>query len=172
MIKLEQEVWKDIKGYEGLYQISNFSNIIGLKSRWGVRTIPRKVSQHKTRKGYMRCGLTKNNVHKCHMVHVLVYEAFNDRIPDGYEVNHKDFNRSNNNINNLEIMTHADNVRYSTSIPIVQYDLNGNIVREWDAIMDVERKLGIDHRQIGDCLQGKQKTCHGFIWKRKDDINE
>ena len=172
MIRLEQEIWKDIKGYEGLYQISNYSNIIGLKSRWGVRATPRKVSQHKTRKGYMRCGLTKNNIHKCYMVHVLVYEAFNDKIPIGYEVNHKDFNRSNNNINNLEIMTHADNIRYSACIPILQCDLKGNVIKEWDAIIDAERKLGIDHRQIGDCLRGKQKTCHGFVWKRKDDINE
>lgn len=172
MINLEQEIWKDIKGYEGLYQINNRGDIISLKNRWGLRDIPRPVSQHKTPKGYMRCGLNKNGLQKLHMVHVLVYTAFYEKIPIGYEINHKDYNRSNNNISNLEIMTHKNNIRYSKCVSINQYDLNGNFIRDWMSLRDVEREIGIDHRQISDCINGKQKTCHGYIWKRKENINE
>jgi hypothetical protein len=88
------------------------------------------------------------------------------------EINHKDYNRTNNNINNLELLTHKDNARYSKNIPIIQYDLEGNFIKEWACAIDIEKTINIDHRQISDNCKRKQKTCKGFIFKYKEEENE
>jgi len=164
-----QEIWKDIKGYEGLYQISNLGNVISLKHRWGFRKKPRIVKQQLSKKGYMRVKLSKNNKNKIFMTHRLVYESFVGNIDENYEINHIDYNRSNNQISNLEKTTHKYNVRYSKAKKIMQLDNDNKIIKEWNCIRDVERNIGIDHRQICDCLLGRQKTCHGYKWKYKEE---
>lgn len=167
---MNKEIWKDILYYEGLYQVSNFGNVRSLKNRWGLRKIPRLVKQQLTKKGYKRVPLTKENKSKQFMVHRLVYEAFKEKIKNNYEINHKDLDRTNNDIENLEEMTHTNNVRYSKAKKIIQLDLNGNFIKEWYCIRDVEKEIGIDHRQICDCLLEKQKTCHGYKWKYKEEL--
>ena len=152
--------------------MSNLENVRGLCSKWGLRKEPRTISQHITKKGYKRISLVKNNKQKLFMVHRLVYEAFNGTIPENMEINHKDYNRTNNNINNLELLVHKDNVRYSKNIPVIQYDLKGNFIKEWACAIDIERTINIDHRQISDNCRGKQKTCKGFIFKYKEVENE
>jgi len=102
------------------------------------------------------------------MVHVLVYEAFNSKIPSGYEINHKNHIRSDNVLENLEIMTHTENVRYSVARAVKQLDLNHKLIKKWEAITDIEKELKIDHRQIGDNLRGNQKTCHGYIFEYEE----
>lgn len=166
---MNKEIWKPILGYEGLYEISNLSNIRSLCNKWGNRLKPRLVKQQLTKKGYMRVPLNKNSKHKQYMVHRLVYEAFNGKIDENMEINHIDYNRTNNNINNLQVMTHTDNVRYSKSKKVNQYDVYGNFIKQWDCIRDIERKLNIDHRQVSDNCKGKQKSCHGFIFKYKEE---
>ena len=168
MIKINKEIWKPVLGYETLYEVSNKGNVRSLKNRWHNREKPRLVRQQLTKKGYKRLPLNKENKHKLYMTHVLVYEAFNGKIPNDMEVNHKDYNRTNNNIENLEIISHANNVRYSKALKVVQYDLQGNFIKEWTCIRDIEREVGIDHRQICDNCKNKQKTCHGFIFKYKE----
>ena len=163
-----KEIWKDIRGYEGLYQASNLGNIRSLKNRWGNRIEPRLVKQQKTKKGYKRVRLSKKNKSKTFMVHRIIYITFIKDIENGLEINHKDFNRENNKINNLEMITHTNNVRYSKAKPIIQLSINNEYIRKWDCIRDVEKEIGIDHRQICACLLGKQKTCHGYKWKYKE----
>ena len=154
---------KDIKGYEGLYAITEQGEVWGYKKKhW--------ISQHKTAKGYMRISLCKNNKHNLFMVHRLVAETYIPVPSWAEEVNHKDFNRANNSVDNLEWITHADNVRYSKNKPVAQYDLYGNFLRFWDSTRQIERELNIDHRQISDCCNHKQSVCHGFIWKYKEAI--
>lgn len=167
---MNKEIWKDIKEYEGLYQVSNLGNVRGLQSRWGTRETPNIISQQTTKKGYKRVPLSKNNKSKQFMVHRLVYETFKGKIKNNYEINHKDLDRSNNKIDNLEEMTHADNVRYSKAKKIIQLDLDENFIKKWNCIRDVKKEIGIDHRQICDCLLKKQKTCHGFKWKYEEEI--
>ena len=168
MEKKIKEVWKPIINYEGLYEVSNLGNVRGLCSRWGLRDNPNIISQHITKKGYKRVRINKNNKGKFFMVHRLVFEAFNGIIPENMEINHKDYDRTNNNINNLELLSHKNNVRYSKNIPITQYDSNGNFIKNWECAIDIERALNIDHRQISDNCRGKQKTCKGFIFKYKE----
>lgn len=165
--KISNEIWKPIKQYEGLYEISNRGNIRSICSRWGKRETYREVKQQTTPKNYKRVSLSKDNRKRSFLVHKLVYEAFKDIIPEGYEINHKDFIRNNNNIDNLEIMTHEDNVRYSKGMKIKQYDLNHNLIKVWESVRLAGKELNISHRQIRDNLKGRQKTCHGFIFEKE-----
>lgn len=115
------EIWADVNGYEGLYQISNFGNVYSL---------PRQVKQGKHGKyraaggelltatdngnGYLIVSLRCNNRRKNHYVHRLVAEHFVPNITDGYCVNHKDYDTRNNRADNLEWCTQRENVRYSS----------------------------------------------------------
>ena len=114
------EVWKDVKGYEGLYQVSNFGN---------VKILSRRVVNHKSGStrlmqeklmnpfdnghGYLVVSLRKGGKRKNHYVHRIVAEAFianqNNKLP----VNHKDRNTKNNSVTNLEWCTQQENVAYA-----------------------------------------------------------
>lgn len=165
-----KEEWKSIINYEGLYEISNYGNIRSISSRWGKRNNPRIVTQTITSKKYKRITLSKNNHKKTYMVHILVYESFKGKIPSGYEINHIDYNRQNNYLENLEILTHKENVRYSKAKKVIQYDRNNKLIKVWDCIRDIERELNIDHRQIVANLKGKQKSCHNYIFEYKEVV--
>ena len=165
-----QEIWKDITGYEGLYQISNYGNIVSIKNRWGKRVKPRNISKHITKKGYERVGLYKDNTQKLFMVHKLVMLAFNPMNGENLEINHKNYIRSDNRLENLEWLTHKDNVRYSKAKKINQYDLQGNFIKTWDTIKSAAISLnnGKYTSSISLCLSGKSKTAFGFIWRYAD----
>lgn len=160
MSKSKVDAIKDIHGYEGLYGVTEDGRVWGYKkNHW--------LSQHRTAKGYMRVCLTKNNSMKLFMVHRLVADAYLPEQDCTKEINHKDYCRSNNNVKNLEWVSHAENVRYSKGKAVEQYDLAGNFIKSWVCTRQVERDIGIDHRLISDCCNGKQKTSHGYIWKYK-----
>lgn len=165
-----KEVWKDISNYEGLYKISNFGNVISLKNRWSERKAPKKVKSHITDKNYKRIALCKNNNQKLFMVHDLVAKTFirNFNYPEE-EINHKDKNRLNNCVDNLEIISHIENIRYSKSKKVIQYDLNGDFIKQWNSTREIENNLKLNHTCISDCCNGKQKTAYGYIWKYKED---
>ena len=120
------EEWKDIKGYEGLYQVSNEGNvksvdrIVVANSRWGsAREMlfkGRMIKQSSTSSGYLKVQLSKNGVVSNKDVHRIVYEAFNGTIPDGMQVNHKDECKTNNKLENLELLTPKENSNYGTGI--------------------------------------------------------
>ena len=98
----EKEVWKDIDGYEGLYQISNFGNVKRLKT--GKLKKPEI-----TNKGYYMVDLYKNNVRKKFTIHRLIAKAFIDNPRNKKIVNHKDGNKLNNDISNLEWSSYSQN---------------------------------------------------------------
>ena len=108
-----KEIWKDIPGYEGLYQISNLGN---------VKSLPRKVNKRKceeiikvptiSNKGYYRISLCKNGKIKYYAIHRLVAEAFISNHNNLPCVNHKDCNKQNNNVDNLEWCTYSYNNMY------------------------------------------------------------
>lgn len=113
------EIWKPIKGYEGLYEVSNFGRVRSLdhivKSKGGTRMVKGRIIQSRSKtNGYMRVNLWKDNVANTFLVHRLVAEAFLDN-PNNYtEVNHKDENKQNNKDSNLEWCTHQYNMVYGT----------------------------------------------------------
>lgn len=113
------EIWKDITGYEGFYQVSNYGNVRSLKKWCGNKHIKkwiddiRVLKPLKNNKGYFEIHLKKNCKRKKYFIHRLVATAFLDK-PIGKEViNHKDYNPLNNNVENLEWVTQKENVNYS-----------------------------------------------------------
>ena len=109
-----EQIWKDIKGFEGLYQISNYGEVKSLMFINGVIKKPREKFLFKsTRSGYYVVNLCKNGKRISKQIHRLVAEAFIPN-PDGKKiVNHKDYNRKNNYVENLEWVTQKENVMWS-----------------------------------------------------------
>lgn len=108
------EIWKPIKNYENLYEISNLGRIrkIGGKNQFGNYKVDKMITPYKNEKGYLRVGLSKNNKRKIFKLHRLVAEHFLPN-PNNYpEINHIDFNKQNNRVDNLEWCTHKENIQH------------------------------------------------------------
>jgi hypothetical protein len=105
-----EEIWKDIEGYEGLYQVSNLGRVKSLQSRWERREKVLRINN--LEKKYIQLSLHKLGNKKNMYVHRLVAKAFIPNELNALEVNHKDGNKSNNNVNNLEWCTHLENMRH------------------------------------------------------------
>lgn len=111
------EIWKDVKGYEGIYQISSYGRLKKLV-KWNTgkriyQPCERLLSPTSNGNGYMIYGLRKDKQRKNHYIHRMVAEAFIDNPNNLPEVNHIDFDRSNNNVSNLEWCTKLQNIMYS-----------------------------------------------------------
>jgi hypothetical protein len=120
------EIWKNIKGYENKYQISNFGNVKSLDyiNNLGKLKKGKKLKYRITEKGYNSAMLYNNGVQKCYRVHRLVAEAFIDNKNNKPFINHKDGNKLNNNIYNLEWCTHKENVQHAFLNNLNRYDIN------------------------------------------------
>ena len=190
-----EEIWKDIEGYEGIYQVSNLGRIRSL-DRYYERPHPRNgvptryfkrgqiVVTHPGRNGYIGAVLKVGGVQKNFMVHRLVAKAFVPGYFEGADVNHKDCNRQNNQADNLEWMTRRDNLKYdngqnesameqihkSQRSPVIQLTMEGEFIREWPSIHAAHLALNIDSKSITGCCRGYygNKSAGGFRWKYKD----
>ena len=173
----QNEMWKDIKGYEGKYQVSNKGRVRSLPRntrtgfRDGVILAPIKDSF-----GYMVVNLSR----KLFKIHRLVAETFLDNPQNFKCVNHIDENKSNNCIDNLEWCTYAYNNNYGTrnkrisvntkrKRKILQLDLDGNVVRVWESIMSASKYYGIGRTNICACCNSRQKTSAGYVWRFLDE---
>ena len=176
----EREEWKDIKEYEGLYQVSNLGR---------VKSLDQKVSNKKgnylqkgkvlafyiDKDGYCVVCLTNKRKHKTYRVSRLVAETFIPNYENKPTVNHIDGNKQNNNIENLEWATYSENNRHAVEmglntkdklkIKVNQYDLNGNFIKQWESLSEAGRKAVVHVTKICLCCQGKRKTTGGYIWK-------
>lgn len=149
---------KDIKGYEGLYGITSCGKVWSYKRKKFL--VPTDNGN-----GYLQVLLCKNGKVKSYRIHRLVAEAYipnTDNLPD---VDHIDNDKTHNYVNNLQWTTHRDNCRKSKNKPILQFDLDGNFIREWECTADVGKEVS---RNIYYCLNGRTKTAYGYIWKFKD----
>ncbi len=159
--------WYDIKGYEGLYQINKLGEIKTLRSN--------KIMKYGyTMKGYKQVGLYKNKKCKHLYVHRLVAETFISNPNNLPLVNHKDENKQNNCINNLEWCTNQYNLKYGNTQKnkkrkVLQYDLYGNFIKEWECIIDIEKILKISNSNICKVCNGKRNKAGGYIWRYKND---
>lgn len=165
-----KEIWKDVKNYEGLYQVSNFGKIKSLPRR-GTQTNTEKILKvNYTYNGYERVSLNKNNKNKRYLVHRLVAETFIPN-PNNYpQVNHKDKNKINNNVSNLEWCTPSYNINYgkrnnNLNKEVWQYDLQGKFIKKWKSTMEIQRTLGFKNQNISFACLGEKHTSHGYIWK-------
>ena len=139
----------------------------------------KKMKPAKTKGGYLRLPLTINNKAKSYLVHRLVALAFIPN-PNNYpEVNHKNEDKTDNRVENLEWCDRSYNINYgnrltkfanSISKSVIQYTLDGVFVREWKSVAEIRREKGYDPSYIAKCCRGIYKTCYNFIWKYKDSI--
>ena len=178
-----KEIWKDKKDYEGLYQVSNLGRAKSLdryikgKGHSLQFKKGRILKQTKDRYGYLQVTLCKNNIKKEYKVHRLVAEAFIDNPDNLSQVNHRDENKLNNNVDNLEWCDAKYNSNYGTGIerraksrqiPIIQYTLDGEFVREWDSAIQAEREGGFSNSHIIAVCKGKRPHHKGYIWRYKN----
>lgn len=164
---MEQEVWKDIKGYEGLYQISNLGRV---KSFPRAGTKGGILKQFTNGHGYTTVSLFKDKLLKTYLVHRLVGNHFLENPDNLPQINHKDENRKNSCVTNLEWCTCKYNNNYGSkntklSKKVAQYDLNGNFIRIYDSINEVKTVLGKSVGNIGQCCQHKRKSAIGYKWE-------
>lgn len=178
-----KEIWKDIKNYEGLYQISNFGKVKSVKRvvKRGdnFKPVNERILKHYLHKGYPEVVLSKEGKTKTHSIHRLVAEVFIPN-PNNYPcVNHKDENPKNNYVDNLEWCTYSYNISYnnirvksaiSRRKAILQFTKDGIFIREWSHAREASESLGISKRAIYECCKGRSKTSGGFIWKRIEDM--
>ena len=160
---------KDIKGYEGIYAITDDGRVYSYRK-------DRFLKPHMNNNGYHQTDLCVNQKHYYPKVHRLVAEAFIPN-PNNYPlVNHKDENRMNNNVDNLEWTTYKYNTNYSNvgyraNLPrwkkVIQLDKEGNVIKEFPCVAQVERELGFSHSNIVNCCNkpDKFKTAYGYKWK-------
>ena len=168
------EAWADIKGYEGLYQVSTLVRIKSLPRR-GTYSEVHILKVSDDGKGYLQVGLCKNSIYKSHKVHRLVAEAFianPDNLP---EVNHKDENKSNCHVSNLEWCDRSYNVNYGsrtskTQKPVIQLTKSGEILTTYESLSKVKETLKISNiSNISAVCKGKRKTAYGYRWKFREE---
>lgn len=187
-----EEIWKDVVGYEGLYQVSNMGRIRSLShiTKCGnyTRTTSGRILKQNPdlRGGYFLVYLSKYGKVKCLKVHKLVAICFCDGYTKGAVVNHKDGNRQNNIYSNLEWCSQKQNIHHSIntlgnipgcgtgknhpfSLSIIQLNADDSFVIKFDSIRDVERILGYDSSQICKVLKGKRAQAYGYKWKYAKD---
>ena len=185
-----EEIWKDIPGYEGLYQASNLGKI---RSIYRYKKILKQYKNY----GYLHVQLFKNKKQKYSRVHRLVAQTFIPNCENKPYVNHKDGNKQNNCVDNLEWCTAKENTHHALengllviekgiknpmygryginnnhSRKVNQYSLDNILIKKWDSIMDIERfmKKKNINSSIVTCCKGKQKTAFGYIWKYNEEV--
>jgi len=184
-LESKEEEWRDKKGYEDLYQVSNRGRVKSLDHvtvRKNGRKLPVKgriLKPEILRNGYLRVNLyDSSGKMKKFLVHRLVCEAFHENPKNKPCVNHIDEDKTNNMASNLEWCTVAENVNYGTrteraskasakaqSKPVGQFTTDGKLIKVWQSTIEVQRQLGFNQGSISNAALGKRKTAYGYVWK-------
>ena len=177
---ISDDEWKPIPGFES-YRINENGEVM---NKFGKLLKPGKLPAS----GYMHVSLSNDQVKGKHMyIHYLVWITFRGEVPEGLIVCHKDTNRENNNINNLCVMTHKENLNKPLTIEhfkrsqelyprtkggkekkkVYQYDTDGNLINTWESIMATSDG-GFSPSCVSRCCSGKNDMHKGFVWSFKE----
>lgn len=186
---LKNEYWKDIKDFEGLYQVSNYGRVKSLKRKTRNNQCMSDIilKQSKIKQGYYQVTLCKEHKKYMRLVHMLVAKAF---IPNPLNKPCVDHDKPvekdccNNCVYNLRWATHKENTQHCwelnrnrspmynkfgkdnhNSKPIIQYDLHGIFIRQWYSMADIERELGFCYQGISANVRNKKHSAYGYKWK-------
>lgn len=182
------EEWRDIEGFEGIYQVSSFGRVRGLdryvrqKNKYGsmmdvfIRGVI--IKPFNVNSGYSYVFLKRRKEHLSFGIHRLVAKAFIPN-PNGLRyVNHKDENKKNNHVDNLEWCTCQYNNTYGsvkerqvanlpTKKAVIQMAISGEVIAEYPTIKAAARAVGASSICISRCCRGKIQTSQGFRWAYK-----
>lgn len=164
-----RELWRDVPGFGG-YIVSSYGQVMSLpRLRADGQPISGRILQQSiTPNGYSKVTLFKEGIPNQISVHRLVMLAFVG--PSDLQVNHKDENKTNNRLDNLEYLTGKDNTRYSCAEPVECYDLvTGITIKKYKAAADA-RQDGHNPGAISNVCLGKSgfRSHHGLGWRFAD----
>lgn len=175
------EIWRDVPGYEGEYQVSNFGNVKSLITNKLLKT-------HTGKNGYVYVTFGIRSKRHTFKLHRLVASVFIRQPKKDEEVNHKDMNKTNNHVDNLEWCYRSGNIRHSfamggrernkkmlllaNSKKVVQFDKEGNAIKTWDSMSQAARDLNLHVENICHCCKGKIKETGGFLWLYLSDYQK
>lgn len=189
--QLSFEEWKDVVGYEGYYQVSNYGRVKSIqRSVWNGKGYfinnGKILKQAKNKKGYPIVYLSKNAKQKTITVHRLVALAFISNPQNKPQVNHIDGNKKNNNVSNLEWCSNQENQLHAVinklndhstyksgkaERPVYKIDAETNeIIAKYNSISEATDAIGYKSKSnIGACCRGLKKTVGGYKWKYADE---
>lgn len=166
VINLE-EFWKDIKGYESLYQVSSWGRVKRVNTG-------RILKGCKNKDAYFYVDLYKNGSCKKYYIHRLVAQAFIPNPQNKPQVNHVDENNQNNRVENLEWCTSKENNNHGTHNLRVGKSNSKSIICvetgvKYHSTKDCAKQLGLNRGNITNVLKGRRKTCGGYTFKYKEE---
>ena len=158
------EYWKNIKGYEGLYQVSDCGRVKSLISNKILKQVVNKST------GYSQITLHKNGEVKTFSVHRLVALAFIPNPDNLPQINHKNEIKTDNVVENLEFCDATYNCNYGTKNDNIrkktkQYTLDGKCVRSWKSLTEIQQTLGFKKSNLSNCCNGVIPHAYGYVWK-------
>ena len=159
-----EEIWKEIVGLNGFYQVSSNGRIKSLISNKILKTFYDKD-------GYVCIKIQNKYIKKHFKIHRLVAQAFLEDYDNNLQINHKNGIKNDNRVENIEMCSASENINHSDYVlnhrikKIYQYDLDNNFIREWKSSKDIEHIYGYNRTVIGRVCNGKRRKAYGYIWK-------
>ena len=186
MDNLVEEIWKDIPTYEGIYQASNLGKIkslerIAIKKYRGNRVVKERIMLGTINEdGYLKVHFKNNNRNNSYFIHRLIAQTFIDNPYNKEQINHKDGNKLNNKVDNLEWVTNLENQQHAwrnrlkyykgqNDIKVLQFNMDNKFIKEYKSITDAHKQCGISLGNICNCCKGKRSSAGGYKWRYKNE---
>lgn len=163
---MPNEVWKPVNGYEERYLVSTEGQVYSITRKKIMKPL-------EDEKGYLRVELRCGNKRKVKKIHRIVAETFIENQLSKKEINHKDGNKQNNTIENLEWCTRSENLihAYSSGLKkqrtkaVIMRTIGGEFIKMFQSQTEAEQITGVCQGSISRCCLGRSKTAGGYVWQ-------